>query len=326
MQYIADADISLFAVRYKLEKEYRAYLFLRDLAKDRSGYVNRKNAASELSAKCYQGYSTSQRHIKTLVEMGWVTPVRKGNIHVNGIYRVKALLQKHIEGFQIRKRVFTTAKPKFLAGSRKGLINAFKANLCSGLTWDKVRRNETRYVKNLPPQERKNKAVLGTALAKAPHLRQYAYSLKSEDWHMSPATVFARKSYAETDRLEWYRWISLGDKVFRSEREAVQFGNAHLRDFNRGYLKKRGNAYLVCTGETVHKGSNSVHLGFRRSLSPKRDMLNIKIAGQQIVLKAEKIKPLKTKTTQKIFVQTDFRAFTEVNEVFSFDPFQSLDT
>lgn len=323
MSYTIDADIALFAVRHKLEKELRAYLCLRDFAKDKSGYLNRAQGAALLSETFKYSRSTPQRHIKTLIEMGWVSKAGKGNVHINGLLRVKAILQTHVEGFQIRKRIIRTSKLRILGGNeqRSYMLRTFKANLCSGLTWDKIKRNESKVIRDLLPQERKNKAVIGTALAKAPQVRSYSFSLKSLDWHMSPATVNIRKVTAEDERLEWYRWNELGGMTFRSEREAVQFGNAHLPGFHRGYLKKRGNYYLVCIGERVNKGSNAVELGYRNNNKVKPEMLSIVISGVAHQLKAEKIKPLKVSKPKKIFVSTDFRPFGDVNKAFSFDPF-----
>jgi DNA-binding MarR family transcriptional regulator len=319
MSYTVDADIALFAVKHKLEKELRAYLCLRDFAKDRSGYFNRKQGATLLSEAFKYSRSTPHRHIKTLLEMGWVSKAGKGNLHINGILRVKALLQKHVEGFQIRKRVYKLSpiRQKFQAENRNYLLNAFKANLCSGLTQDKIKRNEIRVIKGLHPQERKNKAVLGTALAKAPHVRSYSFSLKSQDWKMSPATALKRKQYAEEERLEWYRWEALGGMTFKSERNAVHFGNAHLHSFNRGYLKKRGPVYLVCIGESVNKGSNAVGLKYRRQKFTGDKLLSLKISGVEQVLKAEKIKPIRSSQSKKNLLLDDFRPFAKLNNDFS---------
>jgi hypothetical protein len=319
MLYTIDADIALFAVRHKLEKELRAYLCLRDFAKNRSGYLNRKQGATLLSETFKYSRSTPHRHIKTLIEMGWITKAGKGNLHINGILRVKAVLQRHVESFQIRKRVYrlSPVKQKYQAENRIYLLNAFKANLCSGLTQDKIKRNETRVIKGLHPQERKNKAVLGTALAKAPHVRSYSFSLKSLDWKMSPATALKRKQYAEEERLEWYRWEELGGMTFKSERNAVHFGNAHLPNFNRGYLKKRGPVYLVCIGERVHKGSNAVGLGYRKQNFTGAHLLNLKISGVSQEIKVEKIKPIKASQSKKNLLLDDFRPFDKLNKGFS---------
>lgn len=320
MTFKVDADIALFAVRHKLEKEYRAYLFLRELAKDRSGYICRIQGAKLLSEKYKQGYSTSQRHIKALMDMGWITKVRRGNIHVNGILRIKAILSAHIEGFRERKRVLyvgDSKKEKHYNG--RLLLHVFKAALTSGLTQDKLKRNEKKIIKSLPLKER-NKAVIGTALANDPQSKAYAFSLKSEDWAMGLGTVQIRKQVAETERFEWYRWNELGGKMFSSEREAVQFGNAHLPNFNRGYLKKRYKSYLVCVGESIHAGSNRIELGFRNQRTEANtDLLTLTLSGTVTAIKVNKIKPLRAPKAQKNLFIEDFRPFTGSIDSFSFD-------
>ena len=317
MTFKVDADIALFAVRHKLEKEYRAYLFLRELAKDRSGYICRIQGAKLLSEKYKQGYSTSQRHIKALMDMGWITKVRRGNIHINGILRIKAILSAHIEGFRERKRVLyveDSKKEKHYNG--RLLLHVFKAALTSGLTHDKLKRNERKIINSLDRKER-NKAVIGTALANDPQSKAYAFSLKSEDWAMGLGTVQIRKQIAETERFEWYRWNELGGKMFSSEREAIQFGNAHLSNFNRGYLKKRYKSYLVCIGESIHAGSNRIELGFRNQRTKANtDLLTLTLSGTVTAIKVNKIKPLRAPKAQKNLFIEDFRPFTD-----DFDPF-----
>jgi hypothetical protein len=312
MVFKVDADIALFAVRHKLEKEFRTYLYLRELAKGKSGYICRISGAKAVAEKYKQGYSTSQRHIKALIEMGWITKVRHGNIHINGILRIKAILSAHIEGFHERKRVFyieDSKKEKYYNG--RLLLHVFKSALTSGLTHDKLRRNEKKILKSLSVKERKNKAVIGTALEKDPQRRAYAFSLKATDWAMGLGTVQIRKQVAETERFEWYRWNELGGKMFTSEREAIQFGNAHISNFNRGYLKRRYKSYLVCTGEDIFAGSNRIELGFRnQSTNLADDLLTLTLSGKVVNIKVEKIKPLRSPKPQKNLFIEDFRPFT----------------
>ena len=321
MRFKVDADIALFAIRHKLEKEYRAYLFLRELAKGRSGYICRIQGAKALAEKYKQGYSTSQRHIKALIEMGWITKVRHGNIHINGILRIKSILNAHIEGFQERKRVlYVEDSKREWAYNGRILLHVFKAALTSGLTHDKLRRNEKKIIKSLSIQERRNKAVIGTALEKDPQCRAYAFSLKSKDWAMGIATVQIRKQIAETERFEWYRWNELQGMMFTSEREAVQFGNAHLPNFNRGYLKKRYKSYLVCTGENIHAGSNRIELGFRNQRTQAdTDLLTLTLSGKTTAIKVLKIKALRAPKAQKNLFIEDFRPLTGSGDFFSSD-------
>lgn len=321
MRFKVDADIALFAVRHKLEKEYRAYLFLRELAKGRSGYICRIQGAKALAEKYKQGYSTSQRHIKALIEMGWITKVRHGNIHINGILRIKSILNAHIEGFQERKRVlYVDDSKREWAYNGRILLHVFKAALTSGLTHDKLRRNEKKIIKSLSIQERRNKAVIGTALEKDPQCRAYAFSLKSKDWAMGIATVQIRKQVAETERFEWYRWNELQGMMFTSEREAVQFGNAHLPNFNRGYLKKRYKSYLVCTGENIYAGSNRIELGFRNQRTQAdTDLLTLTLSGKTTAIKVLKIKALRDPKAQKNLFIEDFRPLTGSGDFFSSD-------
>lgn len=317
MTFRVDADVALFAVRHKVEKEYRAYLFLREQAKDRSGYICRNQAAKDLSVFSKQGYSTAQRHIKSLIEMGWITKSGKGNIHINGILRVKALLYDNVEGFYERKRVFYVdcEAKEFYAPSY--LIAAFKSALTAGLTQDKLRRNEKKFFKNLTPQERRNKAVIGTALAKDPQARAYAFSIKSQDWAMSIGTVNTRKKISESERYEFYSWNALGNMEFKSEREAVHFGNAHIPNFNRGYLKRKYNTYVVCTGENIRRGSKGIEIGFRnQSTASGASTPHVKLAGKEVILKVNKIKALRAPNAQKNLFITDLRPFMD-----DFDPF-----
>lgn len=321
MKFKIDADIALFAVRHKLEKELRAYLYLRELAKDRSGYINRIQAAKDLSTAYHQGYSTSQRHIKTLMDMGWVCKAGKGNLHINGILRVKALLSEHVEGFVERKRVMIVDdSPKALiVPDRSMVLNVWKAALTAGLTQDKLKRNEKKVIKALTPQERKNKAVIGTALAKDPQAKSYAFSLKSEDWSMGIGTVQLRKIYSEHAKFEWYRWKELGGMEFKTEREAVLYGSANIPNFNRGFIKKRFKTWFVCVGETINNGRNAIELGFRNQKTKNADLSHIVISGKRRVLEVNKIKPLRSPMPKKIFVPDDFRPFAKINNDFLSD-------
>lgn len=321
MRFRLDADIALFAVRHKLEKELRAYLYLREVAKDRSGYINRNIAVSMLAKEYDQGASTCQRHIKALMDMGWICKAGSGNLHINGILRVKALLSLNVEGFVERKRVmYVEDKPRAIYGStRTEYLRIWKAALCSGLTQDKLRRNEKKIIKRLSSAERKNKAVIGTALAKDPQARAYAFSLKSEDWNMGIGTVQMRKVYSEQARFEWYRWKELGGMEFRTEREAVLFGNANLPNFNRGFIKKRFKTYLICIGEKINDGRNKIELGFRNQKTDGTDLTQLVISGNRRVLEVKNIKPLRLPMPKKIFASDDVRQFGKINNDFLSD-------
>ena len=319
MYLTIDADIALFAVRRKLEKEIRVYYLLREYAKDSSGYINRKEAVKRLSEETLQSRPTTQRHIKCLVDMGFISVAGKGNIHINGILRVKELLSLNVEGFQIRRRTLGYKGVQFKgAASRQYKLASFKAALTSGLTHDKLQRNRKKFIKDLPAQERKSKAVIGTALANDLTVGAYAFSIKSADWAMGLGTVNNRKKVAESEKFEWYRWQELLGKTFRSEREAIECGKAHIESFNKGYLKRRGKYFLVCTGERIYQGSNYIELKHRNSKA-KGEPLNVTISGKAVTLKVNKIKALRAPKAQKNLFIDDFRPFGYQVKGFSFD-------
>ena len=242
MQLFVDLDIALFSVRHKLDKELRAYYFFRELAKADSGYISRKGAICAYMEKAGASYGTANRRINSLIELGWAIKAKSGNVHINGLYRVKTLLnEKHGQGpnmgFVWRRR---TALLELFAPGGKNTLDNFKGSLAAALTADKLNRDLHRAKVRITQGQKMSKADIGKALASIPHLGCYAHRLKCEDWNLSAGTVNRRKKVSESLKLELYDWQRVEGLHFASRDEAIQ-GAIALgyvdRDFRKVFYK-----------------------------------------------------------------------------------------
>ena len=179
---------------------------------------------------------------------------------------------------------------------------------------ENYRTPEQQIPRSLPPYPWESCITLGDNWYHTGPAERY----KSADWAMGLGTVNNRKKVAESEKFEWYRWQELLGKTFRSEREAIECGKAHIENFNKGYLKRRGKYFLVCTGERIYQGSNYIELKHRNSKA-KGEPLNVTISGKAVTLKVNKIKALRAPKAQKNLFIDDFRPFGYQVKGFSFD-------
>lgn len=222
MQLFIDLDIALFSVRHKLDKELRAYYFFRELSRNSSGYIGRKEAIAAYMEKAGASYGTANRRVNALCELGWAIKAKSGNVHINGLYRVKTLLNVlhgPKMGFVWRRR---TALLDLFAPGGKNTLDSFKGSLAAALTADKLNRDLHREKVRISKGQRMSKADIGKALASVPHLGCYAHRLKCEDWNLSAGTVNRRKKVSEKLKLELYDWQRVEGLHFASRDEAIQ--------------------------------------------------------------------------------------------------------
>jgi len=233
MFLMLDLDISLFCTRYKLEREMLAYYLLREAGKGVSGYVNKKAAVSMLIEKTGCSYATAMRRLSSLKEMGFVLGAGKGNIHINGLYRVKTMLSDKFGdsmSFVRRRRCFE-------ADLGKGTIdlNALKAQTFSALTADKLARNKQKFQKdNKRSNARLGKAAIGMALAKDRYLESYAISLQQVDFNIAAGTASKRSKLAQKLGYQKNEKRAVPGMSFATRNEAIWAGlDMQLPNFGR---------------------------------------------------------------------------------------------
>lgn len=282
MQLCIDLDVALLSVRNKLDKECRAYYFWRELSKGSSGYISRKAAISSYMERTGSSYGTANRRVNALLELGWAVRAKKGNIHINGLYRVKTLLHTHFSakmGFIWRRR---TALVDLFAG--ENTLDNFKGGLTAALTADKLSRNLTKAKAGISFNgNRVSKAEIGTALAQLPHIECYAHTLKCRDWNLSAGTVNRRKKVSEALKLELYDWQRVDGLCFRSREEAIQGAIA------LGYIDREYRKVFFKDGSYGLRGADKIRtrVELKRRAKPNNGVcknLLVSISGQEVLL------------------------------------------
>lgn len=287
MQLFIDLDIALFSVRHKLDKELRAYYFFRELSRNSSGYIGRKEAIAAYMEKAGASYGTANRRVNALCELGWAIKAKSGNVHINGLYRVKTLLNVlhgPKMGFVWRRR---TALLDLFAPGGKNTLDSFKGSLAAALTADKLNRDLHREKVRISKGQRTSKADIGKALASVPHLGCYAHRLKCEDWNLSAGTVNRRKKVSEKLKLELYDWQRVEGLHFASRDEAIQ-GAIALGYVDRHFRKVfyKNGSFGLRDADKIRTRVELFRRGKPNHLKAQGDVLTV--SGQRVVIKQER--------------------------------------